>query len=605
MHKKPIKEKLSGESSHDWDNLKLMLLEDALSKESNKEILFVGKFFAIQDLISEMNARFSRSFSNIVCNLTSDKKAKHADVVNYTLNPTRRDEYADLVEKINHNPKIKLVALQYELSLFPSLDLLSQCLAEIKKPVVTIFDSLLSASKNHTTETLAKLINTSNYVVVHTAHEVELAVNVFGTEADKMFVLPSSPAAFAHLFKKILGDDIALRYNLPTIQTNAIVRKYQSKIGVEESLESSSTHHSVDIDLQAITAMCMQYEATKNLNDLNTLTTHIRFVSAYFNPTELYENLSPEFEITIGKAICNLGFLYSRKAILPNDIAEQAETILLKTLKQVDRLQSPCAIGYSIKGLYYYFIERHSFEISKTIERLGDKIASLYIKHASISWSWFEQHITYTNCILSEALLLAYLASHKAIYKKIAINAFDFLLIKAFNENSINAISSENKFIKKSVVTADGINPTDVASIIQSLSTFYDVFKDETYLSQMEIAFSWFLGNNHLYYSFYDTATGKMNMPPEQTFYNTEESLAPVSSYVISRLVMERYFKPVVNRKIDISEKVKTRNITSALRSGVVLNYFVKFSVMIMVVLLMIRKIFAPTKRLQPALFER
>jgi hypothetical protein len=602
MHKKPTKEKESNKSTHDWDNLKLMLLEDALSKESSKEILFVGRFSVAQDLIYEMNERFNRSFSTVVCNITHDKKAKHTDIVSHTLNPARTDEYAYLVEKVNYNSKIKLVVLQYESSLFTSLDLLSQCLAEIKKPVVIVFNSLSSAIESHTTEALVKLIDSSDYTVVHTVQEFELATNVFGEGADKMFVLPYKPAAFAHLFKKILGDDVVLRYNIPAIQTNAIVRRYQLETEIKKGFESSITD-SPDNDFQTLTAMCMQYEATRNLNDLNTLTTHVNFINAYFNPTDLYENLSADYEITIGKAICNLGFLYSRKAILPDDVCERIETLLLKTFKQVDRLQSPCAIGYSIKGLYYYFIETHSFEISKTIERLGDKLASLYIKHASISWSWFEQHITYTNCILSEALLLAYLSSHKAIYKKIAINAFDFLLIKAFNENSINVISSKSKFIKKSAGLDDGITPTDVASIIQSLSTFYDVFKDETYLNQMEIAFSWFLGNNHHYYSFYDTATGKINFPPEQTSNASEENLTSISSYVISRMILEKYFKPVINRKVVIGEKKTTKKI--ALGDSTVLNYFVKVSVMIMVILLMIRKIFSPTKRLEPALFER
>jgi hypothetical protein len=598
MNKKPASGKLPNKSTHDWSNLKLMLLEDALSKESQKEVLFVADYHIVKDLISELNERFSKSFAATVCSI-DPKKSTHAENVRYTLNPAKPKDYFDLTESINQNSKIKLVVLHYNESL--STDLLSVWFLKIKKPVVTVFESLSTAIEKYIPEIRIDTIDKCNQILVHTAQDLELLTKHFGVAADRISLLPRTPSAFAHLFKNILGDEINLRYTLPVIKNNSIVRIYASELEQQQS-EKFNTKV-LDSDLQALIAMCMHYEINNNSNNLHALTTHLHFIEECFDAVNLYEKLPIESEITIGKAISCFGYVYSRKAILPNALSEQIETFLIKTLKHVDQLQSPCAIAYAIKGLYYYFVESNSFEISKNIERLGDKLAGLYIRHASISWSWFEQHITYTNCILAEALLFAYLSSHKAIYKKIAINAFDFLLIKAFNENSINTIANRTK-LDTDGLSAVGIKTMDVVSLIQSLSTFYDVFKDETYLRQMEIAFSWFLGNNEFHCPVYNAATGSCYSSVKYLSTDDNQKSDSTADYLIARLIMEKYFKPVLDRKVIINAS-KTSNQNIILNKGVFLKHLVKFSVLMMMILLMIRKIFLPTKTLTPALFER
>jgi hypothetical protein len=567
MNKKPAPGRLSNKTLQDWSNLKLMLLEDALSKESHKEILFITSYQdASQHLISGLRERFSRSFATIVCNIAQNKKTKQGEEIRYTLDSLQHKDYSDLAEAINENYKIKLVVLQYETSLFPSLHLLTQFLSFVKKPVAIAFDSKSSLIEYPSTDVfIIDLINACDRVVVHTEQEQNFLIKQFGIEAANISIFPSTPSAFAHFFKRLLGDEITIRYNLPDIESHAIVREYRQRTELKQQPELQSLNVTND-DLQALTPMCMRYELTGNANDLNTLTTQLNFIYSSFSPIDLYITSSPKDEVTIGHAICNLGFVYSRKNILPSDVSEQVDTLLLKALKQVDQLQSPCAIAYSIKGLYYYFSENHSFEISKTIERLGDKLANLYIRHASISWSWFEQYITYANCILAEALLFAYLSSHKAVYKKIAINAFDFLLIKAFSDNSINSISSKSRFTKEDILEQEDIKPGDVACLIQSLSTFYDVFKDETYVNQMEVAFSWFLGNNHLYHSVYDSTTGASHSAVENSSSHTFQNLSSASSYLTARITMENILNPWLIEKLSSTKRHRKKFLANKTR---------------------------------------
>jgi hypothetical protein len=229
----------------------------------------------------------------------------------------------------------------------------------------------------------------------------------------------------------------------------------------------------------------------------------------------------------------------------------------------------------------------------------------LYTRRASISWSWFEDEILLSNCILPEALLFAYLTSHKSIYKKIALNAFDFLLLKAFNENTSHTrLATSSKFAKDKVSSENLTQSIDVTRLIQSLNTFYDVFKDETYLREMETAFTWFLGNNHLYYSVYDEEIERHTNAVNSSL-NSTATVTIAADYTLARLIMENHFKKTASHKLSLHHKnrpvqVKHHNF----QKTSLLTYLVKFSVLVMVVLIAIRKVFTPAKSLETALFK-
>ena len=81
-------------------------------------------------------------------------------------------------------------------------------------------------------------------------------------------------------------------------------------------------------------------------------------------------------------------------------------------------------------------------------------------------------------------------------------------------------------------ITIGGEQPIDVAYTILALKKFYDVFKDEDYREKMEIAFNWFLGNNHLHQVIYNPCTGGCYDGPEENYVNLNQ--VPNQQSVIS-----------------------------------------------------------------------
>jgi hypothetical protein len=167
----------------------------------------------------------------------------------------------------------------------------------------------------------------------------------------------------------------------------------------------------------------------------------------------------------------------------------------------------------------------------------------MYRHEANNDWQWFESYLTYGNSILPEAMLCAWLATKNMLYKEIAMASFDFLLSKIFKDNSIHVISNKgwlHKGKENTELKTGGQQPIDVAYNILALSRFYNLFNDESYLKKMEIAFNWFLGNNHLKQIIYNPCTGGCYDGLEENYVNLNQGAESTVSYLMARLTMEK-----------------------------------------------------------------
>lgn len=140
--------------------------------------------------------------------------------------------------------------------------------------------------------------------------------------------------------------------------------------------------------------------------------------------------------------------------------------------------------------------------------------------------------------MLPESLLYAYLATGNNRYKEIAKESFDFLLSKTFAEHQIKVVSNQGWLLKEKKERRFGEQPIDVAGTVIALSTFYDVFKVEEYLTKRKDAFNWFLGNNHLHQIVYNPATGGCYDGLEEHNINLNQGAESSVCYLMARLCM-------------------------------------------------------------------
>ena len=384
-------------------------------------------------------------------------------------------------------------------------------------------------------------------------------------ESMKMKSLHSSSAtswdnaaiSHGHLFADQVEKPLKLKYKKPQINldhlkamtTNVGIIQF-SKIDTPD-LESGYT---LDDNARALITICENYKLTKNTDDLKLAKTYINFILKcqrddcmflnYVDKNKKFteQNSEVNLEDSNGRAIWALGNAY-------NSLEEgiDIDTTLFQNMKwsinhfcsQMNHFNSPRALAFAIKGLYFFNLKENDNKITKTINKAAIKLTNLYHSHSQNDWKWFEPYLTYGNSVLPESLLYAWKATGELEYKLIAKESFDFLLSKIFTENAIKVISNKNWLMQgddEKLAEPGGEQPIDVAYTILALKQFNMEYPFEGYDEKMETAFNWFLGNNHLRQIIYNPCTGGCHDGLEAYNVNLNQGSESTVSYLIARL---------------------------------------------------------------------
>lgn len=388
----------------------------------------------------------------------------------------------------------------------------------------------------------------------------QLRKNISSNSLHRMASTAWENVAIAHamLFEKIVDTTLELHYNLPAINFNHI-KKLTTDSGLIQfsrlNQPDITSGYTLDDNARALIVMCQYLELTKDDTAVKYINIYFDFIKYCLQPEGYFLNYVDEqgiftpqnnftnLEDSNGRAVWALGYLISMGDLLPKELLKKAEISMQKALSNIDNIHSTRAMGFVIKGLYYFNTKRHHIESTLLITKLANRLVQMYRHESEANWSWFEGYLTYANSILPEAMLCAWLATDEAVYKSIAKSSFDFLLSKIFTPKSIKVISNKGWLHKKDkpdLLVIGGEQPIDIAYTILALNKFYHVFMEKTYQHQMEIAFSWFLGNNHLHQIIYNPCTGGCYDGLEENYVNLNQGAESTISYHLARLTLEK-----------------------------------------------------------------
>lgn len=368
----------------------------------------------------------------------------------------------------------------------------------------------------------------------------------------------NSAIAHALLFNKVMKNKAELLYKIPEINLKQIKNLTTSFGMIQFSVINRpdiTSGYTLDDNARALVAMCGHFKLSGDIGDLKFIAIYLNFINHCLQTEGYFLNYvdankkftkqnSENLADSNGRAIWALGYLISIGDLLPDELVEKAKKIMQLSLANVQKINSPRAMAFIIKGIYYASQKNNSIENILTSRYLANKLVQMYKHEKDDYWHWFESYLTYGNSSLPEALLCAYLTDDNPLYKKIAKESFDFLLKKTFKNNTIKVISNKGWMHNNGAIhheTKGGEQPIDVAYSIMALSKFYDVFGEANYLDKIEIAFDWFLGKNHLHQIVYNPCTGGCYDGLEEDYINLNQGAESTVSYLMGRLTMEKY----------------------------------------------------------------
>lgn len=367
----------------------------------------------------------------------------------------------------------------------------------------------------------------------------------------------NSAVAHATVLQKTCGNSLNLHYKNPEINLSHIIRM-TTDFGMLQFSKLNkpdvNSGYTLDDNARAMIALCQHYKQHRNPDVLKYINIYLDFIDycqqedgrflnyVDYNSRFTAQNNNENLEDSSGRAMWALGYVASLANILPEEFGKKAECMFQKSLSLTKNIHSTRAMAFIIKGLYYYNRQVKDDDTLIYIKMFADRLVQMYRHEADEDWHWFESYLTYANSVLPEAMLLCYAITGNEVYRDVAKEAFDFLLSVTFNKDSIKVISNKSWYFKGRHTEQYGEQPIDVAYTILALRKFHDIFKEEEYLNKMEIAFNWFLGNNHLNQVVYNPCTGGCYDGLEQHSVNLNQGAESTVSYLMARLTISKYF---------------------------------------------------------------
>ena len=365
------------------------------------------------------------------------------------------------------------------------------------------------------------------------------------------------------LFGELTNREEDLKFNLPPIKLEHI-KELTTDYGMLQFSKFSEpdpeSGYTLDDNARALINIVMYYSHYHDEEVLKLADIYLNFIEEIQREDGFFDNYknfdrqltSQNSEVNLedanGRALWSLGYVISHKEILPLDLVLRAENCWKKVSKRIYEINSPRAIAYTLKGLYYYYSVHPEETVRVYIVQLADKLLELYNINSEEYWCWYEDYMTYVNNVLPEAMMYSYLAIGEPKYLKIATITLDFLLSHYFMKGQLKVISNRGWFKKENERVFYGEQPIEVSTTIITLDLFYQVTGNVKYKEQLEVAFNWFLGNNHLKQIMYNPENGASYDGLEDTIININQGAESTLCFFKTLLIMKKYSEKTVEK---------------------------------------------------------
>src|SRR6202049_3114171 len=210
-----------------------------------------------------------------------------------------------------------------------------------------------------------------------------------------------------------------------------------------------------------------------------------------------------------GRALWALGTVLARSR--NQGLRGAAGRLFEFSVPAVVEFHSPRACAYSLLGIQEYL---HSFPGDRDAQRvrfaLAQRLLAMYESIHRPNWKWFENVVSYGNARLPQAMLLAGSASGNERMLSAGINSLEWLMEmqRCQTNGHFVPIGSQGFYRRGGEQARFDQQPLEAAGAVSACLQAYCVTGDNRWRSEAWSAFNWFLGDNDLQLSLYDSETG-------------------------------------------------------------------------------------------------
>jgi hypothetical protein len=210
-----------------------------------------------------------------------------------------------------------------------------------------------------------------------------------------------------------------------------------------------------------------------------------------------------------GRALWGLGTVLGRSK--DHGLRGAAGRLFEYSLPAAMEFSSPRAWAYTILGIQEYLGsypgDRDAQKVRNALTR---RLLEMYESIRTSDWKWFENVLAYGNARLPQTMLIAGSACSDRRLVSAGLEALDWLMETQRCETNGHfvPIGSQGFYHQGGEKARFDQQPIEAAGAVSACLEAYRVTRDDRWRSQAWAAFNWFLGDNDLQLSLYDSATG-------------------------------------------------------------------------------------------------
>jgi glycosyltransferase involved in cell wall biosynthesis len=210
-----------------------------------------------------------------------------------------------------------------------------------------------------------------------------------------------------------------------------------------------------------------------------------------------------------GRALWALGTVLGRSS--DPGLRGAAGRLFEFALAAAVEFHSPRACAYSVLGIQEYL---HSYPGDRDAQRvrqaLAGRLLGMYESIHRPDWKWFENIVAYGNARLSQAMLLVGSACGDARMLGAGLDSLTWLMQtqRCETDGHFVPIGSQGFYQQDGDKARFDQQPLEAAGAVSACLAAYRVTGDAHWRREAWSAFNWFLGENDLRLSLYDSVTG-------------------------------------------------------------------------------------------------
>jgi glycosyltransferase involved in cell wall biosynthesis len=210
-----------------------------------------------------------------------------------------------------------------------------------------------------------------------------------------------------------------------------------------------------------------------------------------------------------GRALWALGTLLARST--NHGLRGAAGRLFEFSVPPVTGFHSPRACAYAVLGIQEYL---HSYPGDRDAQRvrltLAKRLLDMYESIRRADWKWFEDVVSYGNARMPQALLLAGSACGDERMLTAGLESLNWLMEtqRCQTNGHFVPIGSQGFYHQGGEPARFDQQPIEAAGAVSACLEAYRATGDIGWRTQAWTAFNWFLGDNDLQVSLYDSETG-------------------------------------------------------------------------------------------------